>query len=235
MINKFKEKKIKQPHWFYRVVKLFMCVSLLPTYSHAVNTDQQVSNVAQAEIANEPQIVPEKIIANMPELTEEQKKILLSLPPETLEKMEEDYIAAQQASDSEASEKMMQEGKLNFDNAIPDLPQSLPYLNELEAMKREQRDTLQLKQQIETEKLRAELLKLQGGAIRAGSSPYVINLTGINKQHKARIMLPGYGEMSVKKGDKLPDGWEIADITDSTVIVTKDRNRIQLPFYARPK
>lgn len=236
MIAKFKNHKIIQEPRSYNVCKIFLCISLFTAFSQVANAEQQISQEdVQIQTTNESQAAPEQTMANMPEFTEEQKKILESLPPETLKQLEEAYAAAQQASDAASSERMLQEGKLNFDNAIPELPQSLPYVNELEAMKREQRETLQLKQQIEAQKLRSELLKLQGGAAREGSSPYVISLTGINKQRKARIMLPGYGEMTVKKGDKLPDGWEITDMTDSAVIAVKEGNRIQLPFYARPK
>lgn len=224
-------------NFFHKNIKLIICVALFSFTCKASYAEESpvVQDEANAEVSKESIAKDSQQIANAPGLTNEQKQLLQSLPPELIKEMEEVISAAQQSTDANSNEKMLQQGQLNFENAVPEIPNSLPYVNELEAMKREQRETLQLKQQIEAEKLRAELLKLQGGAGREGSSPYVINLTGINKMRQARIMLPTFGEITVKKGDKLPDGWEIIDITDSAVIASKDENRIQLPFYARPK
>lgn len=122
---------------------------------------------------------------------------------------------------------------LNSDDSIPDEADISTYMNELEEMKRNKREALVMIQELETIKLRTELMNLRGGAQREGASPYVIALMGVNKNRQARIMVPSYGEMTVRKGDTLPGNWRVVNITNQTVIVQQgDSERLQLPFFA---
>lgn len=122
---------------------------------------------------------------------------------------------------------------LNADDAVPDQADISSYINELESMKRNQREALEMKQELETMKLRAELMALRGGAQREGASPYIMALMGVSKNRQARIMVPGYGEMTVRKGNVLPGNWHIINVTNQTVIARQgDNEQVQLPFFA---
>ncbi|HFS8112824.1 TPA: hypothetical protein ACH2I9_004181 [Enterobacter asburiae] len=231
-----KTSKVKITSLSDRTKNIIFGLSFLLLPFQTVYAEQKEYQNEQQEGGNsDPKSSYTPSVIDISTLSDEQKKILESLPPETLKQMEEAYTAVQQASNSTSSEKMLQDGKLNFENAIPDIPQSLPYVNDLEAMKREQREILQLKQKIDTERLRAELLRVQGVAGTEDSSPYAINLTGINKDLKAKVFIPVWGELKVQKGDILPNGHKVLDITNDAVILTKGEESLQLPFYARPK
>lgn len=122
---------------------------------------------------------------------------------------------------------------LNANDALPEQADISSYLDELEGMKRNQREVLEMKQELETMKLRAELMALRGGAQREGASPYIMALMGVSKNRQARIMVPGYGEMTVRKGNILPGNWRIIDVTNQTVIARQgDNEQVQLPFFA---
>ena len=123
---------------------------------------------------------------------------------------------------------------INDENAFPEKADLSSYINELESMKSNQREVLIMKQELETERLRAELLKLRGGAQRLGASPYIMSLTGKNSNLQARVMVPGFGEMTVRKGDQVPQEWHIIDITNQTVFARQgDKSVVQLPFFSQ--
>ena len=122
---------------------------------------------------------------------------------------------------------------LNNASAVPAAPDLKPYMDKLEEIKRTQRETLELKQQLDVEKLRTDLLKQRGGKQPSGASPYILALIGSNNQRQARLMFPGYGKMIARPGDVLPDGWRIDAITDHAVLARQGSGkRVQLPFYA---
>lgn len=121
--------------------------------------------------------------------------------------------------------------------APPDLD---PYMAQLNRMGQIQRQNAELKLEIEQNQLRANLQSMQPKKADdsknkndAGPSPYVLALVGSDHVHKARIMVPGYGEMLVKTGDSLPNGWQITAINDSAVMAnTNTKQQVALPFYA---
>jgi hypothetical protein len=124
------------------------------------------------------------------------------------------------------------EAQLNDDRALP-APDLAPYLGELEKLKRTQRENLEIKQQIEQDQLRAQLATLRGQQLGEGASPYVLALTGAGKQRQARVMVPGFGELTVQAGDALPNGWTIVAVNDHVVLASQGNDaRVQLPFYA---
>lgn len=105
------------------------------------------------------------------------------------------------------------------------------YTKELDGIKQSQQESLLLKQQLEAEKLRADLTKQRGDQVRSGM-PYVQALTGAGKQRKARLVVSGVGEVTVLPGDRLPGGWQVLTISDQAVTARKpDGSRVTLPFY----
>lgn len=52
----------------------------------------------------------------------------------------------------------------------------------------------------------------------SGSGPaYLINLAGVGDDLQARVMVPGYGPVTVHAGQTLPNGWRIETIDDDGV------------------
>ncbi|WP_440030233.1 hypothetical protein [Chromobacterium amazonense] len=112
-------------------------------------------------------------------------------------------------------------------------PDLTKYSKELEAIKKAQRESLVLKQELQAAKLRADLFKETGGMGKA-ESPYVLTLTGIGSQRKARIFFPGVGEISALPGSHLPGGWQLASIDDDSVRARAPSGKyVQLPFYVQ--
>ena len=116
------------------------------------------------------------------------------------------------------------------------------YEGQLAAMQKLQRDNLELKLELEQAELKAKLRTVQNGGKPVGDDsasdapvmPMVTNLTGAGDSRQALITMPGYGQMTVRAGDALPNHWKVVEIDDGGVVVTdgKARNakRVRLPF-----
>jgi len=121
------------------------------------------------------------------------------------------------------------------------------YEGQLAAMQKLQRDNLELKLELEQAELKAKLRAAQNGgkAPRDASTdeaadgpvmPVVTNLTGTGDNHQALITMPGYGQLTVRAGDALPNHWKVIAIDDGGVVVTegttRNAKRVRLPFAA---
>lgn len=116
--------------------------------------------------------------------------------------------------------------------AVPPAPDVTPYLGQLERIKRMQRESVEIKQQLDLSKLRNDL-EHQQGAQGDGTSPYVLALTGVSGARRAQLVVPGFGRMTVSVGDRLPNGWRIEQISDQAVLARPQSGvRVQLPFYS---
>lgn len=112
----------------------------------------------------------------------------------------------------------------------------LGYEKELDFIKKSQRESLLLHQQIEIEKLRAELFRLREGHNVIIGVPYVVALHGVGKNRMAQVGINGLGEMKVQVGDIVPGGWKITEISDQDVTVQQsDGAFVTLPFFMKLK
>jgi len=74
-----------------------------------------------------------------------------------------------------------------------------------------------------------------GGGVRGPSSPVVTGLEGVDGKLRATVAFEGEGAMVVAEGDILPTGWRVVRITESSVIVGRDKERKSLPFGRETK
>ncbi|MFB2866363.1 hypothetical protein [Aeromonas sp. MdU4] len=130
-----------------------------------------------------------------------------------------------------------QVGNVSVPDAVQNKDEILRgYGQELDSIKKSQRETLLLRQQLEAEKLRSELSKLRGEQDNSGI-PYVLALTGVGKQRMALVGVNGVGEVRVRTGDTLPGGWVITSISDRSVTANQadGSNHVVLPFVVSAK
>jgi len=65
--------------------------------------------------------------------------------------------------------------------------------------------------------------------------PYLVNLTGVGDDRRARIVVPGYGAITVQPGDILPNNWLVVSIDDDGVVAQPSSgHRIQRIDYQSP-
>jgi type IV pilus biogenesis protein PilP len=113
------------------------------------------------------------------------------------------------------------------------------YQGQLAEMQKLQRDNLELKLKLEQAQLKAQISASENhGQLpqEADASPYVVNLTGIGEMRQALITVPGYGQVTVRAGDTLPNQWKVVAIDDGGVVATMHAGphakRLRLPFHA---
>ncbi len=116
------------------------------------------------------------------------------------------------------------------------------YEGQLAAMQKLQRDNLELKLELEQAELKAKLRAAQNGgkpeaddgSADAPAMPMVTNLTGAGDNRQALITMPGYGQLTVRAGDTLPNHWKVVAIDDGGVVVTdgtaRNTKHVRLPF-----
>lgn len=113
----------------------------------------------------------------------------------------------------------------------PDLAR---YQKELESMQRLQRDTQMLRLMTEKAKLESELRRYREQAGESNGSPdmSVAWLTATSTRRQARIQVGDASVVLARPGDILPNGWRVATIDSTGVIVEKNGVRLRLPFAA---
>lgn len=116
------------------------------------------------------------------------------------------------------------------------------YEGQLAAMQKLQRDNLELKLELQQAQLKAALRAAQSDGKMpvdddsdlAQMTPSVESLTGSGDTRQALITMPGYGQLTVRAGDTLPNHWKVAVIDDGGVVVTtgaaRNAKRMRLPF-----
>lgn len=103
-------------------------------------------------------------------------------------------------------------------------------LKELESLQSSQREIWLLQQQLEVEKVRADLAKQR--ALAGEGTPYVLSLFGSGQRRQALLGVAGVGEVRAKPGDVLPGGWRVLTISDHAVHARQsDGANVPLPFY----
>ncbi len=115
----------------------------------------------------------------------------------------------------------------NDDGSTLTPPDLSAYFEQSAKLEQIQRDQLELQQlQVwQAEQAALELAqssrKSPAKTVRAGPAvpvrPYLIDLTGVGDDLQARVMVPGYGETTVRSGQTLPNHWQIESIDDDGV------------------
>lgn len=114
------------------------------------------------------------------------------------------------------------------------------YEGQLAEMQKLQRDNLELKLELQQAQLKAQIRASEHPGNHddqeSQASPSVANLTGVGETRQALITVPGYGQVTVRAGDTLPNHWKVAAIDDGGVVVTttagRHAQRVRLPFHA---
>lgn len=140
---------------------------------------------------------------------------------------------------SPIAEKSESPEKLNDNGAALAEPDLSLYQGQLAAMQKLQRDNLELKLQLEQAQLKAKISASENnGKIAQGpdGSPYVVNLTGVGDARQALVSVPGYGQVTVRAGDILPNQWKVLSIDDGGVVAATSAGHhakpLRLPFHA---
>jgi hypothetical protein len=102
---------------------------------------------------------------------------------------------------------------------------------ELETIKNE-RDELSVQVKSLEEQLveTSKQVQSQASQTRSEPNPVIVSLTGSGGNLQAKVLVPYYGEATVRKGDVLANGQTVASITPNGVIVSKDGQTTKLGF-----
>jgi type IV pilus biogenesis protein PilP len=102
---------------------------------------------------------------------------------------------------------------------------------ELETVKTE-RDDLEIKvkslqDQIVEANKQVQAQSPQGAG---DANPVIVSVTGAGNNLQAKLLIPGFGETTARKGDTLPNGQKVSSITPRGVTVSRDGKSATLAF-----
>lgn len=128
-------------------------------------------------------------------------------------------------------------GTINDDGSALTAPDMSLYQGQLATLQKLQQDKQALQLEVERVQLEASEKKAEPKPLRKiarppAVQPYLVNLTGVGDERRARIAIPGYGEITVQPEDVLPNRWHVVSIDDDGVVVqTNPGHRIRRIAY----